>query len=86
MALIGATWLIEPTVDRVEDTLASESARAAFVAALSEREDDMLVETRGVGHVAVWFTVPGGQTGECGDFPPPRFGSTSLSSAFFASS
>lgn len=70
LALVGATWLIEPAVDRVEETLASESARAAYVAALSELDGDVLIETRGVRHIAVWFTVPGAQAGACGDFPP----------------
>jgi hypothetical protein len=49
--------------------LAAEVARAAYVSALSDLDPDVLVETRGVGHIAVWFNVPDGSEVECGLYP-----------------
>ncbi len=68
LALIGATLLVDtaPTPDEV---LAAEAARAAYVSALSDLDPDVLVETRGVGHIAVWFNVPDGSEVECGLYP-----------------
>lgn len=69
-ALIGATWLIDPAGDSTDGTLATEEARMAYVGALSEKQDGLFAEARGVGSITVWFIVPEGLTGECGDFPP----------------
>ena len=68
LALIGATLLVDtaPTPDEV---LAAEAARAAYVSALSDLDPDVLVETRGVGHIAVWFNVSDGSEVECGLYP-----------------
>jgi hypothetical protein len=68
LALIGATLLVDtaPTPDEV---LAAEAARAAYVSALSDLDPDVLVETRGVGHIAVWFN---GSEVECGLYPDER--------------
>ena len=40
--------------------------------ALSEMDPDVVVESRGLAHVAVWFTVLGGVEGECGEYPAAR--------------
>jgi hypothetical protein len=41
----------------------------AYVQALSELDPDVLVQSCGVGHVAVWFNVPDDFEGECGEYP-----------------
>ncbi len=66
LALIGATLLVD-TALTPNEVLAAEAARAAYVSALSD--PDVLVETRGVGHIAVWFNVPDGSEVECGLYP-----------------
>ena len=68
IALIAATLFVE-TPETEEETLAAESARAAYVQALSDRDPDVFIETRGSGHVAVWFDVPDEFEGECGEYP-----------------
>ncbi len=68
-ALVLATSVIEvPQTE--EESRAAEAARAAYVAALAEADSDVFVETRGIGHVAVWFTVPQDDEHECGQYPP----------------
>ncbi len=67
-ALIAATWLAD-TPPTEEESLAAESARAAYVRALSDLDPDVFVETRGLGHVAVWFNLPSEFEGECGEYP-----------------
>ena len=68
-ALIAATWFVD-TPPTEEEALAAESARAAYVRALSDLDPDVFVETRGLGHLAVWFNVPSEFEGECGEYPP----------------
>ena len=68
VALIAATLFVE-TPQTEEEALSAESARAAYVQALSDLDPDVLVETRGMGYVAVWFNVPDGFEGECGEYP-----------------
>jgi hypothetical protein len=69
-ALLVAALLVDPAADSIEDGTATEEAREAFVHALGANDEDLFVETRGVGAVAVWFQVPGGVSRECGDYPP----------------
>ena len=68
LALIAATWLVDTPPDP-EEVLAAEVARGAYVTALSQIDPEVIVESRGLGHIAVWFTVPGGVEGECGEYP-----------------
>ena len=70
VAALVATLVLEPAHHAVEETLATEDARRAYVAALDQQDADTFVEGRGTGVVAVWFTVPQGQVGECGEYPP----------------
>ena len=67
-ALIAATWFVD-TPPTEEESLAVESARAAYVRALTDLYPDVFVETRGLGHVAVWFILPSELEGECGEYP-----------------
>lgn len=69
LALVVATLVVEPAREVVEVTLGDGSERAAFVSALAEGNPDILVETRGNGHVVVWFTAPAAVRGECGEYP-----------------
>ncbi|HKJ02853.1 MAG TPA: hypothetical protein VJ997_10375 [Longimicrobiales bacterium] len=72
-ALLVAALVVSPAADAYEDTMAAETARQAFVDALSSTDQDLYVEARGVGAVAVWFQAPSdGKHHECGDFPPPE--------------
>ncbi len=52
LSLIAATLFVDTPVTE-EEALAAESARAAYVQGLSDLDPDVLVETRGIGHVAV---------------------------------
>lgn len=69
-ALAVAAWVIDPARDAVEETLATESARVAYVQALADPEHDLYVQARGAGHVAIWFSVSDAQAAECGEYPP----------------
>ncbi len=69
-AMMLAALVVEPAHHAVEESRAGEDARRAFVAALDRADDDVSVEERGVGVLVVWFVVPDGQAGECGDYPP----------------
>lgn len=71
VALIVATGVADAPPDP-EAVLAAEVARGAYVMALSQGDPDVIVESRGLGHIAVWFTVPGEVEGECGEYPPAR--------------
>lgn len=66
---VVATLVIEPAEEAVQEVLASEAARDAFVSALAAQNQEILVESRGPGSVTVWFTVPDAISGECGEFP-----------------
>jgi hypothetical protein len=68
LSLIAATLFVDTPVTE-EEALAAELARAAYVQGLSDLDPDVLVETRGIGHVAVWFNVPPEFEGECGEYP-----------------
>ena len=68
IALITAALFVE-TPATEEEALAAELARAAYVQGLSDLDPDVLVETRGIAHVAVWFNVPDGSEAECGEYP-----------------
>lgn len=67
-AAIIATALLEPAQD-LEAILAHPEARGAFAEALASPEQDVFVEARGPGLIAIWFTIPGELSGECGDYP-----------------
>ena len=69
-AMVVAALVVEPPADVGQDTLADEEARQAYVNALARDDEDLYVETRGAGSVAVWFQLPGDRSHECGDFPP----------------
>jgi hypothetical protein len=69
-AMVVAALVVEPAYQAVEESQAGEEARRAFVAALDQPDDDVSVEERGVGVLVVWFTLPEGQAGECGTYPP----------------
>jgi len=69
-ALVLAALVLEPAHHAIEESRAGEEVRRAYVAALDQADDDVSVEERGVGALVVWFIVPEGQAGECGDYPP----------------
>ncbi len=71
-ALAVAAWVFEPARDAVEETLATEAARAAYVEAMAARNPDIYMQARGPALVAVWFTVPETLAGDCGDYPDDR--------------
>jgi hypothetical protein len=72
LALIGASWLVDAEPPSEEDTAALEAARGAYIEALAAADRDLIVESRGVGHVAVWFTLPDAVGLECGSYPEPE--------------
>ena len=45
-----------------------------IVGSVSELDPDVLVQSRGVGQVAVWFNVPDDFEGECGEYPAAAIG------------
>ena len=69
-AMVVAALVVDPAAPTPADTAAAEGAREAFVNALSRINDDLYVETRGAGAIAVWFRLPGDASAECGNFPP----------------
>lgn len=69
-AMVVAALVVEPAHHAVEESRAGEEARRAFAAALDAADDDVSVEERGAGALVVWFAVPEGQAGECGEYPP----------------
>jgi hypothetical protein len=71
-ALVAATLQVDPASDVTEDTLAAEEARAAFAGALDLQHPDVLVYTRGSGHIAIWFSAPPEVAGDCGGYPDLR--------------
>ncbi len=71
LSAVVAVVILEPPVPP-EEAVAAAEARAAYAAALHDPEHDVYVETRGAGHVAIWFTVPQAQAGACSTFPPPE--------------
>lgn len=70
LATLVAALVVEPAHQAVEESRAGEEARLAYVRALEGSDDDVAVEERGTGALVVWFTVPEGQAGECGAYPP----------------
>jgi len=70
LAAVVAALVVEPAHRAVEETRAGEDARLAFAEALDRPDDDVSVEARGAGAVAVWFTMPQSEAGGCGDYPP----------------
>ncbi len=71
-AMLAASTLVESSADVPEDTMAAEEARAAFASALSAQDPDVLVDTRGGGHIAIWFAAPPDVSGECGEYPESK--------------
>jgi hypothetical protein len=67
-AAIVAAVVVDPAHE-LEATLADSDARGAYAQALSDPQGDVFVEARGPGLIAVWFTIPGGLSRECGDYP-----------------
>lgn len=72
LAAVAAAVVVEPAHRAVEETRTGEEARMAFAEALGRPDDDVAVEPRGSGAVAIWFTVPQTEAGECGSYPPPE--------------
>ncbi len=70
LALVVAAMVVEPAYHAVEETRAGEEARLAFAQALNRRNDDVAVEARVAGALAIWFTLPQSEAGECGSYPP----------------
>ena len=68
-ALTLATWLVDASGDGEIDLMATEDARAGYILALDRGSEDIMVEARGVGLEAAWFTVPEQLGGECETFP-----------------
>lgn len=62
--------LVMDPADDVEPAVTDPEARGAFAEALSGLAEDVFVEARGPGLITIWFTVPAGLSGECGDYPP----------------
>jgi hypothetical protein len=71
-ATIAATTLVASAADSPEEPAVAEAARAAYASALAEQDPDVFVDTRGLEHVAIWFTVPQDLLGECGEYPAPE--------------
>ena len=71
-AMLAASTLVESSADVPEDTMAAEEARAAFASALSAQDPDVLADTRGGGHIAIWFAAPPDVSGECGEYPESK--------------
>lgn len=69
LAAVVASAILEPAHQAMDETLATEGARQAYVDALNGQNADVLVEGRGAGVVAVWFTVPREMAGACGSYP-----------------
>lgn len=76
VGVLGAAFvaivLFDPAEDAVQEVLASEASRDAFVTALGAQQEDILVQSRGPGSVTVWFTVPEELSGECGEYPDQK--------------
>ena len=68
-AAVAASVLVQPPGDLPEDTLATDEARAAYASALDNQDLDVFVQTRGGGHIAIWFTAPPDVAGKCGMYP-----------------
>jgi len=71
-ALAVAAWVFEPVGAAIDETRATESARAAYADAMADRDADVYVEARGPALVAIWFVVPDASAGECGQYPDAR--------------
>lgn len=71
-ALAVAAWVFEPAGDAIDETRATESARAAYAEAVAAQDPDIYVEARGPALVAIWFEVPDARAGACGDYPDAR--------------
>jgi len=69
-ALLVAALVVNPVADSLETTVGAEDARIAFVTAMGDNDQDLYVEVRGMGAVAIWFQEPTKGTQECGAFPP----------------
>jgi hypothetical protein len=68
-ALTLATWLVDPIGDEDVGLLTDEDARAGYILALDRGSEDIIVEARGVGLEAAWFTVPELMGEKCETFP-----------------
>jgi len=69
LAALAAALVVEPGHRAMDDLHVGEDARLAYAAALDKPEDDVGVEARGADAVAIWFTLPQSDTGECGAYP-----------------
>jgi len=70
-ATVIATAAIDVTPDLEDDGGVGEEARLAYVQALGAQDLDVLVESRGLGAVTIWFHPPQVMAGECGSYPSP---------------
>lgn len=70
LALLVAVVIVEPAHHAVEENMAMEESRHAYAEALDRLDEEVLVEGRGAGVVAIWFTLLENQGGECGTYPP----------------
>jgi hypothetical protein len=68
-ATLVATLAMGSGEDEGVGTEVGVEARDAFVQALDAEELDVMIETRGLGAVTVWFRPPQDTLGECGTYP-----------------
>jgi hypothetical protein len=71
-ATLVATALVGSGGELEEDSGVSVEVREAFAQALDEEDFDILIETRGMDAVTIWFHPPQDTLGECGDYPAPE--------------
>jgi hypothetical protein len=68
-ATLVAMILVDGDYEEPLDDGVAEEARLAYARALDEGDPDVLVETRGLGAVTLWFHPPQATIGECGSYP-----------------
>jgi hypothetical protein len=71
-ATLVATAAIDATPEPEEDGGVGEGVRLAYVQALGDQDLDVLVESRGLGAVTIWFHPPQVMAVKCGSYPAPR--------------
>ena len=68
-ATLVATVLVGSEAETEESAEVGAEARDAYAQALGAEDPDVMVETRGLNAVTIWFHPPQSQVGECGSFP-----------------
>jgi hypothetical protein len=69
VALVAASWVVEPSAGHTAEASAAQDARRGYATALSSQDPDILVEARGPSLVTLWYTIPAEMTGSCGQYP-----------------